>query len=165
MTATAPNYAPQNPPRPHGGASPRALTSSPAIPGQRKLPAFPNEALHFEAKFIDNSQVVRAEDPGSGRHCWRAVFSVVTVSAISAGLMLPSAFRMITGQKIVAERAEGKQLRAEIAELQAQVAKYSGKQHLEEYAAAQGLQDPLPAQVQHITPKGSYAKNSLPSGK
>jgi hypothetical protein len=162
MTATATNHAPRNA---NPAPAPRSLKSTPATPGRRKLPAFPNEALYFEAKFIDNSQVVRAEDPGSGRHCWRAVFSVVTISAISAGLMLPSAFRMITGQKIVAERNEGKQLRAEIAELQAQVAKYSGKQHLEEYAAAQGLRDPLPTQVQHITPKGSFAKNSLPSGK
>jgi hypothetical protein len=162
MTATALNHATQNA---NPAPAPRSLKSTPAAPGRRKLPAFPNETLYFEAKFIDNSQVVRAEDPGSGRHCWRAVFSVVTISAISAGLMLPSAFRMITGQKIVAERNEGKQLRAEIAELQAQVAKYSGKQHLEEYAAAQGLKDPLPTQVQHITPKGSFAKNSLPSGK
>ncbi len=162
MTATAPTHATPNA---NPAPAPRSLKSTPATPGRRKLPAFPNEALYFEAKFIDNSQVVRAEDPGSGRHCWRAVFSVVTISAISAGLMLPSAFRMITGQKIVAERNEGKQLRAEIAELQAQVAKYSGKQHLEEYAAAQGLKDPLPTQVQHITPKGSFAKNSLPSGK
>ncbi len=134
-------------------------------PEQRKMPAFPNEALYFEAKFIDNSQVVRAEDPSAGRLCWRAIGGVVAVSAISAGLMLPSAFRIVTGQKIVALRTEGKQLRDEIAELRAQVAHYSGRKQLEEYARSQDLFDPQPNQVQHITPKGSYAKNSLPSGK
>jgi hypothetical protein len=146
---------------------PTSATRSPRRPEQRKrsLPAFPNEAIYLEAKFIDNSMVVRAEDPKAGRHCWRAALTVVTISAISAGLMLPSAFRMITGQKIVAERNTGKQLRAEIAELQAKVAQFSGRKHLEEYAKAQDLVDPEPSQVQHITPKGSYAQNSLPSGK
>jgi hypothetical protein len=161
MTATAPATAtPSAKPNPA-----RPTSASAAAPVRIALPAYPGEALYLEPKFIDNSQVVRADNPSSSRSAWRAAFAVVTVSAISAGLMLPSAFQVITGQRIVAARAEGKQLRAEIAEYQALIAKHSGRQHLEEYAKQQDLLTPSLMNVQHITPKGSYAQNGFPAGK
>ncbi len=163
MTATAPANAPAAAPAP--AATPHSLRARAPRSKRIALPAYPGESLFLEPKLIDNSQVVRADNPSASRSCWRAALGIVVVSAISAGLMLPSALRMVTGQRIVAARTEGKQLRAEIAELQAVIATHSGRQHLEEYAKAIELIDPSPTQVQHITPKGSYAKNSFPSGK
>ncbi|MDX2267283.1 MAG: hypothetical protein NW208_04205 [Bryobacter sp.] len=161
MTATASFPEPNEQPS-KGKIAPGKLAKASS---RRTLPAFPKEELYFEAKFIDNSQVVRAANPGSVRTCWSAVLSVVSVTVVCAGLMLPSAFRVITGQKIQAERGKGSALRTEIAELQARIAQHSGRKHLEEFAAAQKMVDPHPTQVQHITPKGSYARVSLPSGK
>jgi hypothetical protein len=133
---------------------------------RRALPAFPQEALYFEAKFIDNSQVVRADDPKSLGQCMKTVFAVATVSIVAAGLMLPSAIRIITAQRIIAERARGEELRGEITEYQASIAKRTNPEHLEAYAAEQKMSYPQQANVQTVSAKGTYAKNnSLPSGK
>ncbi len=136
-------------------------------PDFRKLPAFPGEELFFEAKPIDNSMVVRADDPKQRKSSWRALGAVVTGSLIFTGLLLPGAYRMVAGKQVHELRAEQDQLRREIAELRALEARHTNLQTLEKVAKTQHLIDPPPEMVQHLTPKGSYAfnQNSLPSGK
>jgi hypothetical protein len=134
--------------------------------GSRKLPAFPGEDLFFEAKPIDNSMVVRAEDPNQRRTSWRALGAVISGTFIFTGLLLPGAYRMVAGKQIHQLREEQESLRREIAELRALEANYTNLKKLEEVARTQELIDPAPEMVQHLTPKGSYAMiNSLPSGK
>ncbi len=131
----------------------------------RKLPAFPGEALYFEPKSIDNSMVVRAQDPGQQKSSWRAAGAVVSGALIFTGLLLPGAYRMVAGMQVHELRGEQDQLRREIAELRALEARHSNLKKLEEVAKNQDLIDPAPDMVQHLTPKGSYAMNGFPSGK
>jgi hypothetical protein len=134
--------------------------------GSRKLPAFPGEDLYFEAKPIDNSMVVRADDPHQRRTSWRALGVIISGTVVFTGLLLPGAYRMVAGRQIHQLRDEQEQLRREIAELRALEARHTNLKKLEEVARAQDLIDPAPEMVQHLTPKGSYAMiNSLPSGK
>lgn len=138
-----------------------------SVPGgaRQKLPCFPNDDLFFEAKGIDNSMVVRADDAAGGRQCWRAMGSVVAVALIFTGLMLPSAYRMMAGRQMHQLSNEQSQLRREIAELLALEARQTNLKRLEVLARQQNLIDPPAQLVQHITSKGAYALNSLPSGK
>lgn len=131
----------------------------------RKLPAFPGEDLFFEPKAIDNSMVVRADDPTQHKSSWRVAGAVVTGALIFTGLLLPGAYRMVAGMQVHQLRDEQDQLRREIAELRALEARHTNLKTLEEVARTQDLIDPAPNMVQHLTPKGSYAMNSLPSGK
>jgi hypothetical protein len=162
------NPASQSTPSPRPAALPRQRARSRREePVFRKLPAFPGEHLYFEPKPIDNSMVVRANDPRQHRTCWRAVGAVVTGALVFIALLLPSAYRMVAGMQIHTLRAEQQDLLGEIAELRAVEANRTNLHHLEELARKQELIDPDPAMVQHLTPKGSYAmnQNSLPSGK
>jgi len=131
----------------------------------RKLPAFPAEALYFEPKVIDNSMVVRASDPGQQKSSWRAACAVITGALIFTGLLLPGAYRMVAGMNVHQLHEEQDQLHREIAELRALEARHTNLKKLEEVAKNQDLIDPAPHMVQHLTPRGSYAMNSLPSGK
>lgn len=133
--------------------------------GRRKLPAFPGEDLYFEAKPIDNSMVVRADDPAQRKTSWRAACAILTGALIFTGLMLPGAYRMVAGMQIHQLRDEQVQLHREIAELRALEARHTNLNKLEEVAKAQELIDPAPQMVQHLTPRGAYAMNGLPSGK
>jgi hypothetical protein len=169
MSALAHQYQTENelqsarPALPH-----RVRTSSHArskAPSFRKLPAFPGEELFFEAKPIDNSMVVRAHDPGEQKSSWRAAGAVLTGALIFTGLLLPGAYRMVAGMQVHQLRDEQDQLRREIAELRALEARHTNLKKLEEVAKNQDLIDPAPEMVQHLTPKGSYAMNDLPSGK
>ena len=131
----------------------------------RKLPAFPGEALYFEPKSIDNSMVVRAQDPGQQKSSWRVAGAVIAGALIFTGLLLPGAYRMVAGMQVHELRGEQDQLRREIAELRALEARHTNLKKLEEVAKNQDLIDPAPNMVQHLTPKGSYAMNGFPSGK
>ena len=131
----------------------------------RKLPTFPGEALYFEPKPIDNSMVVRAQDPGQQKSSWRAAGAVISGALIFIGLLLPGAYRMVAGMQVHELRGEQDQLRREIAELRALEARHTNLKKLEEVAKNQDLIDPAPNMVQHLTPKGSYAMNGFPSGK
>jgi len=131
----------------------------------RKLPSFPGEELYFEPKPLDNSMVARAHDPGQQKTSWRAAGVVITGALIFTGLLLPGAYRMVAGMQVHQLRDEHDQLRREIAELRALEARHTNLKTLEEVARNQDLIDPAPNMVQHLTPKGSYAMNSLPSGK
>lgn len=140
----------------------RAARNASAV---RKLPAFPGEDLYFEAKPIDNSMVVRANDPAEHKTSWRAAGAVITGALIFTGLLLPGAYKMVAGIEVHKLRDEQDQLRREIAELRALEARHTNLKKLEEVAKNQDLIDPAPEMVQHLTPKGSYAMNGLPSGK
>ncbi len=146
--------------RPRASARARAAANT-----RRKLPAFPGEDLFFEPKAVDNSMVVRADDPAQRKTSWRAAAAVATAAFIFTGLMLPGTYRMLAGKQIQELRLEQDQLQREISELRALEARHTNLQKLEEVANAQDLIDPAPQMVQHLTPRGAYAMNSLPSGK
>lgn len=131
----------------------------------RKLPTFPGEELYFEAKAIDNSMVVRANDPSQQKSSWRAAGAVITGALIFTGLLLPGAYRMVAGMHVHQLRDEQSQLQREIAELRALEARHTNLQTLEQMAKKQDLIDPEPNMVQRLTPKGAYAMNDLSSGK
>ncbi len=151
--------------QPHGRRPRAAARARAAAKTRRKLPAFPGEDLFFEAKSIDNSMVVRADDPAQRKTSWRAAGAVATAAFIFTGLMLPGAYRMVAGKQVQELRLEQDQLQREISELRALEARHTNLKKLEEVANAQDLIDPAPQMVQHLTPRGAYAMNSLPSGK
>jgi hypothetical protein len=171
MSALAYQYTEETLPRRAGQVTERNRSASrPAMrtakSARRGLPKFPGEELCFEAKSIDNSMVVRADDPAQNRSGWRALGAVVTGALVFTGLMLPGAYRMVAGMQIHQLRGEQDQLRREIAELRTLEARHTNTGKLEELARNQELIDPAPQQVQHLTPKGAYAMlKDPPSGK
>ncbi len=166
MSAVAYEYTQEQHAAPQKKRRNRAAARGRASANTRcKLPAFPGEDLYFEAKAIDNSMVARADDPAQRKSSWRAAGAVVTGALIFTGLMLPGAYRMVAGMQIHQLRDEQVQLSREIAELRALEARHTNLKKLEEVANAQELIDPAPQMVQHLTPRGAYAMNGLPSGK
>ena len=68
----------------------------------------------------------------------------------------------VNGEAFARNRAH---MLALIVKLRALEARHTNLKTLEEVAKNQDLIDPAPNMVQHLTPKGSYAMNNLPSGK
>jgi hypothetical protein len=133
---------------------------APRLSGAAPLPAFANEDIYFFVKHIDNSGVVRADDPASGGVCWRTIGSAVGAVVLVIGVLLPSAYGLLAGYQIQSLRKEAQQLAAEQASLELQEAALVSPQRMEELAKMQQFVDPAPDKVVYLENNGSLALNN-----
>ena len=125
-----------------------------------RVPAFANEDIYFFVKRIDNSRVVRADDPAAGSTCWKTIGSVVAAVVLLVGVLLPSAYGLLAGYQIQSLRREGQRLATEQASLELQEAALVSPQRMEELARIQQFIDPAPNKVVYLEgQRGSLALN------
>src|SRR5207248_5444224 len=110
-------------------------------------------------KRIDNSRVVRADDPGAGGTCWKMIGSVVAAVVLLGGVLLPSAYGLLAGYQIQSLRREGQRLATEQTSLELQEAALVSPKRMEELARIQRFIDPAPDKVVYLQGKGSLASN------
>lgn len=115
-----------------------------------RLRAFPNEDILFYVKRIDNSRVVRAEDPAARGRCWKLIGSVVGAAVLLIGVLLPSAYGRIAGYEIESLMQESQRLAADQASLELRETKLISPERIQELAHEQQFTDPPPARVLYL---------------
>jgi hypothetical protein len=132
-------------------AAPRTRFMEEANPFE--APPFPNEDVHFYAKRIDNSRVVREADPAARKFCWRMIGSTFAAALVVIGLLLPTLNRVIAGYRLEALRQEKQHLELQSAALELEESRLLSPARLEELAKMQRFVDPAPQNVVYLEGK------------
>lgn len=118
-----------------------------------KLRPFPNEDVHFFTKRIDNSRVIRQEDPQAPRTCWKMIGGASASAALLICMMLPSGYRLMAGYQIEELKKEREKLERSKAELELEEAKLLSPERLAQLADLQEFVDPHPSRIVHLSEK------------
>ncbi|MBV6431886.1 MAG: Cell division protein FtsL [Bryobacteraceae bacterium] len=127
----------------------RWMEARPKVTDSRLRP-FPNEDVSFHVKRIDNSHVIREQDPRTGKFCWKTIGAASVCTALVIGLGLPVGYRRMAGYQIEDLKQEYKRLQALNAELELREAKLLSPERLAELARLQEFVDPDPGRVIHL---------------
>src|ERR1700694_1281686 len=140
------------PPRPR-------QTAHPADP--YRLRALPNEDVYFFCKRIDNSRILKQEDPRAATECWSAIGAFAVLAILLAGALAPSVWGTFAGYQLQALKQERQRLIDERSTLEVEEAALLSPGRLKHLARAIQLLDPAPGQVIHLEPRadGSLAMN------
>ena len=136
----------------------RTAEQARAVRGDCRVPTFANDDIYFYVKRIDNSRVVRAQDPTAGGACWKMIGSVVAAAVLLVAVLLPSAYSLLAGYQVQALRQEAQNLESEYAALELQEASLLSPARMEELARIQEFVDPAPDKVVYLE-SGELALN------
>jgi hypothetical protein len=130
-----------------------------------RLRAFANEDIYLFVKHIDNSRVVRAADPESGRRAWKQIGTMAAAVAVIVAVLMPSAYGTLAGYQIERLRQEGEKLAAQRAQLELREAALLSPERMLELARQQEFIDPAPEQVVHLDKAGEqeFATVAVPA--
>ena len=131
-----------------------------------RLRALPNDDIYFYCKRIDNSRIVRQEDPAAGTQCWSAVGAAGIVFMIGASLIAPLVASVLEGYKIENLKQERQALLDQNRALDVREAALLSPGRLNELARARNLTSPAASQIVHLdnpSLDGTFAKNQAPS--
>ena len=136
-------------------------------PDSNRIRAFANEDVFFFTKRIDNSRIVRQQDPAAGRACWGTIGASLAGAVALVAVMLPALYSAFAGYKLEELRAEKTTLMHERVLLDLQEAKFLNPQHLQELANKQSFVDPDPRKIVYLEGKqdGTVAKSLTPASK
>jgi hypothetical protein len=136
-------------------------------PDSHRIRAFANEDVFFFTKRIDNSQIVRQQDPAAGRVCWGMIGASMAGAVAIVAVMLPALYGAFAGYKLEELREERTRLTHEHVLLELQEAKFLNPQHLQELADKQNFVDPDPRKIVYLDSKhdGTEAKRLTPPSK
>jgi hypothetical protein len=121
-----------------------------ADPDSFRLRPLPNEDIFFHVKHIDNSAVVRQEDPKTPRRCWRTIGLAAAISAVAIALLVPGAYGIIAGYELQALQERQQQLLRERRVLEAEESRLLSAERLQELAEIQAFVDPAPGHVVYL---------------
>lgn len=139
------------------GARPAADVS------QFTLRAIPFEDVYFVRKPLDNSRVVRQQDPQERKTCMSFLFGCTVVVMMVIALLIPGAFGLVDGYTIQALKQEQQRLVREHSVLELEEARRLSPQRLEELARLQQFVDPGPEQLVYLDKGETVAKlNNAP---
>jgi hypothetical protein len=135
--------------------------SDPSMDAYRLRP-FPNEDVYFFVKRVDNTKIVREQDPKAGGLAWRSFGLATTAVILSIGALLPHAYGMLAGYQIQQLKQEQERLLADSRALDLKLAYQLSPQRLEELAASQDFETPKAENVIFLEPlsEGSLAMNT-----
>ena len=129
--------------------------------GGAALRTFANEDIYFFVKRIDNTRVVREENPQARGTCWKLIGSVVSAVVLLIFVLLPSAYGLLAGYQIQALRKEGQRLATEETSLELKETQLLSPARMEVLAREQQFIDPPSQKVVYLDSKtGSLAMNT-----
>ena len=120
---------------------------------QFELRPFPMEDVFFYCKRIDNSRLVREDDPKAHGACWSAIGAAAAIVALLTGALVPSVANTVAGYKLEALRAEERKLIDERRNLDLEEARLLSPDRLEQIAQKHHLVTPKNDQVFHLDGK------------
>jgi len=132
-----------------------------------RLRALPNDDIYFFSKRIDNSRVVRQQDPSAGGECWSAVGAAAVVLVLGASVIAPHVGSVLAGYKLEALKQERQTLLDQRRDLEVREASLLSPYRLHELAAARNLTSPAADQIIHLenqAREGNYARVQTPAG-
>ena len=93
-----------------------------------------NENLYIFTKKIDNSGVVREDDPRAGRACWKVIGTGVVSTLALLCLMLPSVLSLLAGYQLQTLRDERQALETKIAKTELEESRLLSPEQLDKIA-------------------------------
>jgi len=123
-----------------------------------QLRALPHDDVYFYCKRIDNSRLVREDDPKSRGACWSAIGAACLMLALLTGAFAPTAMTTLAGYKLEALHGEERRLLEEGRNLDLQEAELLSPANLDQWAKDKNLVAPAAGQVVHLDkPEGEVA--------
>ncbi|MCX6624084.1 MAG: hypothetical protein NTY38_24080 [Acidobacteria bacterium] len=127
---------------------------------QLSLRAIPFEEVYFIRKILDNSRVIRQQDPQERKICWSFLLGCIAIVTLVIALLIPGAFGMVDGYTIQALKQERQKLLRERSVLELEEARRLSPQRLEELARIQQFVDPGPEQLIYLDKGDTVARNN-----
>ena len=106
-----------------------------------------NESLYCFVKKIDNSGVVREDDPRAGRACWKVIGAGVASTLALLVLMLPSVLGLLSGYQLQTLRDERQKLQTAIAVEQLEESRLLSPGNLDKVAKERDYTAPAPGRM------------------
>ena len=139
----------------------RALDEAPPAVWTRteapRLRPIANEDVYLFVKRIDNSGVVRAEDPVARRARSRSVATGFVAAMLVIGGLVPAAYNTMAGFTLQNLRQEQQKLKQEQATLDLQEAELVSPARLEQLAKSLKMAEPAPQATQYLDGKTKNA--------
>ncbi len=133
------------------------------------LRPLPNEDVYFYSKRIDNSRIVREDNPQARGECWSAIGAGCAIVVLLISMLVPKLGGILTGYQIESLKQERQHMLDERANLVVEEANLVSREHLEQLAESRGLKlvKPTAGQVVHLNAKadGALALNVEKSGR
>lgn len=125
------------------------------------LRPMPNEDIHVFVKKIDNTRVVREQDPKANASAWKTISMAGVFALIVVGLIVPIANSYLAGYTVTEIEQKNNQLQAQLARLSAREAELTSVEALAVAAKNQKYIDPSPETmvVLNETRSGAVALN------
>lgn len=101
----------------------------------------------FFPKHIDNSRIVKADDPVRRREIRRFTFAMIAFFALTMTYVLQHFYAIEVGYNVEAQKAQVEQLREKNRQLELMDAQLSDPNRIDRMAKQLGLDVPLPGQV------------------
>ena len=106
-----------------------------------------NENLYHFVKKIDNSGVVREDDPRAGRACWKVIGTGVVSTLALLCLMLPSVLGLLSGYQLQTLRDERQKLETAIAAAELEESRLLSPEQLDKVAKQHDYAAPAPGRM------------------
>ncbi len=132
-----------------------------------RLRALPNDDIYLFSKRIDNSRIVRQQDPAARGECWSVVAAAAIVLLLFGSVIAPHVGSVLAGYKLEALKQERQTLLDQRRELAVREAALLSPNRLHELAKEQNLTNPAADQVIHLenqAREGNFAKVQSPAG-
>jgi hypothetical protein len=122
---------------------------------------FANEGLYYFVKAIDNSGVVRQDDPRARQACWKAIGAGVVTAMVLLCLTLPNVLGVLWGYQLQALRDERQTLETKIAAAKLDETRMLGPAQLDKVAQEHEFAAPAAGRMVYLDNRdGSHlAKN------
>jgi hypothetical protein len=131
-----------------------------------RLRAMPNDDIYFFSKSIDNSRVVRQQDPSARGECWSAVGAAAVLLMLGASIIAPHVGSVLAGYKLEALKQEQHSLLDQKRELEVREAALLSPVRLNDLAKVRNLTNPASDQIIHLdnqAREGSFARVQRPA--
>jgi len=125
------------------------------------LRPMPNEEIHVFVKKIDNTRVVREQDPKANASAWRTISMAGIFALVVVGLIVPIANSYLAGYTVTEIEKQNSQLQSQLARLSVREAELTSVEALARAAKNQKYLDPTPETlvVLNETRSGAVALN------
>jgi hypothetical protein len=125
------------------------------------LRPMPNEDIHVFVKKIDNTRVVREQDPKANASAWRTISMAGVFALVVVGLIVPIANSYLAGYTVTEIEKQNSQLESQLARLSVREAELTSVEALARAAKNQKYLDPSPETmvVLNETRSGAVALN------
>ena len=142
------------------GASHQAHSRNHAA-GRYHLRPMPNEDIHVFVKKIDNTRVVREQDPKANASAWKTISVATTFALLVVGLIVPIANSYLAGYTVAEIEKQNNQLASQVARYSVRESELTSLEALARAAKNQRFIDPTPESmvVLNDTRTGTVALN------